>query len=290
MLMWDIWLTTAVLLKLIVYISSFMAIGSMLFIIMVQPTLNTLQKNLLNITITMCLIALVTTAISIPVQAGQMLDSGIIGMMDREMLQLVVQGPSGTSTFIRAVGLLILIGAVFFISTRLILIPIGAFMVALSFALVGHATEQAMWLSSFLTLHLLAVSYWIGGLWPLHRLVSSIDTRPMAGLLARRFGKQAQYIVPVLIVTGVIFSVMLVGSFQALFGSLYGWVLIGKISVVCLLLGLAALNKLVLVPSLLKADEQAATRLRLSIRFEAFSFFIILFIISVLTSAITPPK
>ena len=290
MLMWDVWLTTAILLKLIIYISSFMATGSMLFILMVQPTLNTLRKNLFNITFVMCLIALVTTAISIPLQAGQMLDNGIVGMMDREMLQLVVQGPSGMSSFIRVIGLLSLIGAAFYISMHLILIPIGTFMVALSFALTGHATEQAVWLNGLLILHILAVSYWIGGLWPLHLLSKSIDTRLMAGQLAHRFSKQAVYIVPILIVAGVILAAVLLGSFQALLASLYGWVLIGKISAVCVLLTLGALNKLALVPSLLKADGRAAKHLRLSIGFEGIIFFIILVITASLTSAITPPR
>ena len=290
MLLWDIWLATTILLKLIIYISSFMATGSMLFILMVQPTLNSLHNNLFNITVTMSLIALVTTAISIPLQAGQMLDNGIVGMMDREMLQLVVQGPTGMSSLVRLIGLLFLIGATFYISMHLVLIPIGAFMVALSFTLVGHGTELAIWLNGLLILHILAVSYWIGGLWPLHLLAKTIDTRLMAGQLAHRFSKQAVYIVPVLIVAGVILAAMLLGSFQALLGSLYGWVLIGKISAVCLLLALGALNKLILVPSLRKADGQAAKHLRLSIRFEGVIFFIILVITASLTSAITPPR
>ena len=78
--------------------------------------------------------------------------------------------------------------------------------------------------------------------------------------LAEMFGRWAIWIVPVLLIAGTLYAVMLVGSVAALVTTPYGQVLMVKAGLVGGLLGLAALNKFRLVPAL-RRGETAAMRL-----------------------------
>ena len=61
--------------------------------------------------------------------------------------------------------------------------------------------------------------------------------------LADVFGRRAIWIVPVLLIAGTLYAVMLVGSVAVLATTPYGQVLIVKVGLVSGLVGLAALNK-----------------------------------------------
>lgn len=286
----DTWLISAIIAKGLLYISTFAATGSMLFLIVLKPSQTSVKIALLRWCIIGALISLIVTGLRISIQAGQLLDDGIVGMMDRDMLALVGGAPLGQSSLLRALGIVFLMSGALWTSMRLVLGILGTAMIALSFAFVGHATTEITFLGALIFYHLIAVSYWFGALMPLYRLAGDQNTWREAGLLAERFGRQAAFIVPLLIAVGGVFAYSLLGSIQAIFTSTYGQVLLVKITVVSILLALAALNKLRFVPALNQGNPTAAKHLRTSIKWEALAFAGIFIITAILTSAVNLPE
>ena len=138
----------------------------------------------------------------------------------------------------------------------------GALLVALSFALSGHAaTAGPRWLTApLLTLHALGAAFWIGALWPLLMLLRC----PGARAPVQAFSTLALAAVACLILAGSALAVLQLGSVSALLTTDYGRRLLAKLVLVAALLALAAFNRLVLTPAL-GHSERAARRLRLTI-------------------------
>jgi copper transport protein len=127
-------------------------------------------------------------------------------------------------------------------------------------SLTSHAAAEPQALLPVLAdwLHLAAVSLWIGGLAhfvPAVRQIRRADgarqTR-LTSLMIVRFSALALTCVGVIGLTGVYAAVLRIGSLPALFNTLYGQALILKLILAALLLGLGALNLLVLSPRLKK--------------------------------------
>ncbi len=81
--------------------------------------------------------------------------------------------------------------------------------------------------------------------------------------LARRFSPLGFACVLVLAVTAFVQGWALIGSFGALGGTAYGWMALLKLLLFALLLGLAAVNRQSLTPSLARAMTAEAARRRL---------------------------
>jgi copper transport protein len=122
--------------------------------------------------------------------------------------------------------------------------------VGLSLALSGHAaTAPPQWLTRpTLFLHGIGVALWAGALAPL----AAMAWRPTEGLLAIvvRFSRGAVPVVGVLVLTGFVIAVIQLESFTALIETRYGIILSIKLTLVVVLLGLAALNRFRLTPTL----------------------------------------
>jgi len=119
-----------------------------------------------------------------------------------------------------------------------------------------------------LAVHLAGIGFRLGALPPLRAICS--DPKKFGGQmalaeLADLFGRWAIWIVPVLLIAGTIYAVILVGSVEALVATPYGQVLMVKVGLVSGLLGLAALYKSRLAPALRDKQASALLRLRRSI-------------------------
>ncbi|WP_299211636.1 CopD family protein, partial [uncultured Tateyamaria sp.] len=159
-----------------------------------------------------------------------------------------------------------------------------------SFATVGHVPDQDMnWLDAFLLIHLSTIALWVGILTPLKRL-AVIGPESETAELSHRFGSLAMFVVPLLILAGLVMSYVLVGSMNALVRTGYGQSLIAKELLVSVLLSLAALNKLLFVPRLVAGDVQASQHLSRSISFEWMAIVAILLMTAILTSVLTLPS
>jgi putative copper resistance protein D len=162
---------------------------------------------------------------------------------------------------------------------------VGAVLIAVSYTRVGHSLGEPRWiLASLLTMHLLAAAYWVAALEPLRR-----GARLPGTVVLHRFGRIASVTVAALVIVGAVFAYLLVGDLEGLVSTAYGWTLLAKVAVVGLLLGLAALNKLRLVPAMERGDADAPARLRRSIAWEMAAVAAILVATATLTSITTPP-
>jgi copper resistance protein D len=125
-------------------------------------------------------------------------------------------------------------------------------------ASIGHASmgSGAVRFFHFLnqSLHLTAAATWIGGLLPLGFVLAG--ARRGAGKhwasLARnalsRFSQVGMLAVALLLVTGIVNSSLLIGSVEALLGTLYGNILLVKICLFTIMVSLAVANRLLFMP------------------------------------------
>jgi putative copper resistance protein D len=112
-------------------------------------------------------------------------------------------------------------------------------------------------------LHLVAVGAWIGALPPLAMLLLSARQPAVADFVAvaaHRFSVLGMLSVGTLIVTGIINTWNLSGTVPALLETDYGRLLLLKVSLFVVIVGVAAVNRLRLVPRL--PDAQAVRSLR----------------------------
>lgn len=282
----DLWGFFAVLAKVLAYGGSLVTSGSALFVVALKPapaiTFEARRVGLISAGV-----GAAATLAFLVVQAGYLMDDGLAGMVDPFALTLVGEGPLGHAAATRLVGLALVVVAFFLQPLQVPSALIGAVLVAVSFALSGHATaEPRLVLSAIITTHLLGVSFWIGALWPLYRATKR-SAQDDAADLAHRFGNLAMIVVPALLAAGVLFTVLRVDPVPALLTSSYGWALVTKIFIVVGLLMLALKNRRSIVPAMQSGNVEASAKLRRLIGWEAVVFAAILATTAVLTT-LTP--
>ncbi|MEQ5323372.1 copper homeostasis membrane protein CopD [Proteus vulgaris] len=161
--------------------------------------------------------------------------------------------------------------AVLFIHQRYIrnfsLLIIASIMLILH-ASIGHG---AMFTGSEATLykvnqsiHLISAAYWFGGLWPFVACLQFLRNKdelaegmikPIIGTM-KRFSLFGHVAVLLVTITGIISAVMLIPGWPAIhLSSEYQSMLWLKISLVVLMLGLAVINRYVLVPHIRKKNN-----------------------------------
>ncbi len=216
--------------------------------------------------------------------------AGLAGGFDSELWALVAGTAAGDAVWLRLGGLALLFAGLLIARLRLPTLLAGGLLVAWSFGLVGHVQDgpNALWLHALLTLHLAAVAFWIGSLWPLLRIAGAPEAARVAAVM-QRFGRVAAACVACLLLAGILLAALLLGGVAPLVTTAYGWVLLAKLALVVGLLGLAALNKWRLVPMIAAGTPGAALRLRRSIAAEIALVTAILLATAVLTSAVSPP-
>lgn len=145
---------------------------------------------------------------------------------------------------------------------------LAALLLAGSFSLAGHtSTDSQRWLlGPLVTLHVLIVSFWFGALLPL-MLVAQQERAEAAALVVARFSRIAGWLVPGILVAGLILAAWLLKGFQAL-QTMYGALLAIKLAVFISLLGLAALNRWFMGPALASGNPRARRRFRQTVRLE----------------------
>ena len=141
----------------------------------------------------------------------------------------------------------------------LLLVGIGALFLAMTPALSGHASVQSPTGVFFPvdTVHVLAASVWVGGIACLllalpaatRRLVAPQRSRLLAATLAR-FSPLALACVIAIAATGVVQAYIDVRSFEGLFHSTYGALVIVKVVLLATLIGLGWINRERVLPAL----------------------------------------
>jgi copper transport protein len=134
----------------------------------------------------------------------------------------------------------------------------GALLVAASFGLSGHAaTAGPAWVTfPTLALHACCVAFWVGAFAPLLLALRRLP-RFEALVLVQSFSAWAVPAVACLLLAGILLSALQLRAPSALIATDYGRILLLKLALVAGLLGLAAVNRLVLTPALERGERGA---------------------------------
>ncbi len=276
----------AILAKAAGYTAALLAMGGALFLASFPHAPEASRRVARNIALVAVALGLTVLAVRFGIRAARISGMGFSGAVDPMMLGFVWESPLGTAAVLRSIGLVMVLGLLFrgMIGTGAGLL--GALLIAASYTFVGHSLGDPRWLlAGLLTVHLLAAAFWVGALAPLHRATATLKGAD----LLHRFGVLASGTVAILVLVGVTFAWLMVGSFNGLITTAYGWTLVAKVAVVSGLMGLAALNKLRFVPALAQSQPNAARHLRRSIKLESLAVGVILIATATLTSVTTPP-
>jgi copper transport protein len=182
-----------------------------------------------------------------------------------------------------------------------VVLLLGAAVVALALtaALAGHsATHSPRGLLVLAdTLHVLAMSAWLGGLVMLLialpiavRALGRGERIPLRAAAAGRFSRLALASVALLLLSGIVQAIALVGALDAFVETAYGRLVLAKIAIFLGLISLGAYNQRRLLPRLRTAaegeaePERAAALLRRSVACEVALALVVLGVASVLVA------
>jgi len=136
-----------------------------------------------------------------------------------------------------------------------------------------------------IVIHFAAFALWIGCLYPFLQLSRSVDIDVLEKAL-KRFGDNAIVILFALFLGGGVMLYELLESPMTLINSDYGLALLLKLTLVLVMLGVAAMNKLMLVPVLISSGSRV--KLQRSIRYELATAVVILVVTSYLSTIVGP--
>jgi copper resistance protein D len=264
----EAWDAAAIAVKATLYGATLAAAGGVFFLTYSAALLQAVDRaSIRRRVLILIAVALAANVARILVMAASM-SGDASGMFDSGLLALVWQGGEGRSALIRAAGLLLAAPVRAADRRPGVWANGGAAGAATSFAWVGHIHAAALrWATPLLGIHLLAVAFWVGALWPLW-LLARADEAQRAAAPVTRFGQAAGGVVSLLLLAGAVLLAALLGSASELWRSDYGRMACGKLALVACLLALAAFNKLRLTPRLTAGERAAARALRRSIAAE----------------------
>lgn len=208
------------------------------------------------------------------------------GIEDPTLRHLALASPGGVVLWLRFMGLGTLALALWRAHPGLAL---PAALVALaSFLVSGHTLTDIhrTLLLPLLALHVGAAAFWFGALACLRRLLPPVSDAAYLNLL-RRFSVRALWLVPLLGVAGVLLAATLLPDWAALRRP-YGLLLLTKAALFAVLLGLAALNRLRLVPALARGAQAACAALRVTLNAEYLLVMVVLTVTALMTGAFSP--
>jgi len=302
---WSIWAIFLMVAKLGIYISTASAVASLPVIRLLnlsKPGTQALADASLKpviryMTFSICL-GFFATGLAFFVQAGAMADQGLAGLWSPLFNKILWGSSVGDSTAWRLIGFALILATLWLYYAGSLqhnsIIVVGSWMLwsitisilAYAFMLTGHTAELNTWTRVALAIHVLGIAWWLGALWPLWSKCSDLDTENLHGLM-HRFGKQASYVVALVISAGLLMAIQLLDSIEALWITAYGQVLSIKLIAVATILLFALYHKMRLVPSLL-SESGTSKRLAKSIQIESVIGLSILVATAALTTLTGP--
>ena len=286
----EIWAILAPLVKVLLYILSFLAVGTGLFILhfrsfLSQPTLAYCCKLVSKSS----LIGSIIAPLLLLMTAGN-IGGDLQSAFDPLMINIALSSKAGQSVLVLFFGFLfVLLWISLFQNQRPISGILGFALILSSFSLYGHSTINGFSSQLLIVLHLGAISFWVGSFLPLRYSTQGKIEEENLFQIAHQFGVYAVYYIGVLLITGLMLGTILVGGIEQLVTSDYGKAFLFKLFFATTLLGIGALNKFRLVPQLKNNNLSHAIKLRKSINVEISILFIILVISSLLTTSIELP-
>ena len=295
------WELLSVLSKVFIYLGAASALGGAFCLLNYNDGKRATLRRVLGLHLAGALLGLQAVAAAFLAQVGTASGSGLSGAFDRDMAGLLLSTQLGDLSLFRAVGFAIWIGSgLFFYQTmlqqtraprrlfyqRLFAVnALGFIFLLLSFRFGGHVSVQSLFVQFALAVHFTMFALWIGALYPL-LTISRTEQVAELKVSLERFSKHAVVIVSLLLLSGLTMMLSLIHSMAELFTTAYGVALTLKILLVIGLLGIAAVNKLIIVPRLLLQAD--AAQFQSSVRVEIAVAVILLLLTAYLSTALGP--
>jgi putative copper resistance protein D len=276
------------------YLSMVAAVGGIAGEWFLHPY-RTLHPSLRRYTLIGILAAPLALLLHVLIRAGALAETGLSGMLDPVMLAFIWQSTVGTALLWASVGLL-LMAISHLINTRsgdtrptrllqLFTALAGMGVLAFSYTLSGHIHRAGLGFALILSLHVLLVFWWMGSLFPLWLATHRLDLQQSHTVL-HLFGRLALPAVLLVLASGLVLSYRTTGWAAGLLDSRYGFWLAMKLTLVAVLLALAAFHKLFLVPALKRVGN--ARSMKRSLLLEKVVGMAILAVTTVLAVLVGP--
>ena len=291
---WDI---VALANTLLLYISGAFSLGGLSIVLMTSKPLS-FRRYLLRYAGLSAAVLSVSAVMSFVVQVGAYADNGLRGLWDPDFTAILWDSPIGHQALTRSLsGLLFLLGsglcwretaASFTASSvrfRNITLAGALLFYGYSFHQTGHTVDLPNIAVLLIAVHVIAISWWLGSLYPLWRSCHMLEQTSLHALMTR-FGQLAAWAVGLLMLSGGYLLFLLLASPPELIQTNYGNVLLTKLIFVTGLLSLAALNKWRLTPLLAKGQGHLA--LARSIKMELTLGLLIFLATAVLATWLSP--
>lgn len=285
------WVVPVVINRFLQYGAMLLAAGSALFIIgMSIPA--SVAPSVYKVGRTAAIVAAVTYVLALGFGGAEMMLGGAGAIFSAAAWSQALGSTLAPSALIGVPGLLILIFAFGKgpegKSTAMLLA--GSAIAIASFLVTGHAaTAPPVWLlATMVAVHLFCAAFWIAALYPLAKTAQVAEVKE-AGAVMTQFSQRAVWTVAALFLSGAVITWNQVESPTNMLTTDYGLRLAGKLTVFFVLLGLAAVNKMVLTPALEKADGAAPAKLRRMIKFE-YAAMVLIIGAAVSLTLVTPPR
>ncbi|NRA54284.1 MAG: CopD family protein [Gammaproteobacteria bacterium] len=286
------WELATVLSKFVIYLGMSAAVGG-IFIMLMTVEHRTLVLNIKKYCLCLISGAIVAAGVNFFIQVGSFAEAGLAGMFDEVFIELLWQSPIGDALILILLALVVMLvscllagaSAIWLRYLSIVLTVVGLVVLSKAFTLVGHTSQLSLATQVILAIHLSIAAWWLGALWPLWRACFDVPNQALHGLM-KKFGNYAVINVLVLIICGTVLGVELVGSFEALFLTIYGLGIAIKLLTVNFILLLGAHHKWTLVPALLK--QQSSKVLASSLKVEIYLGLTILVITTVVSTLIGP--
>lgn len=238
--------------KVMLYLASAAAIGGY-FIRLLSPAYHLNSLWLRRYGLSAALLGLGSVVLAFTLQLLLFSGQGWASFYDWELYSLLLNSKQGVSWSLAAAGF-----TLYAVSTALLrpallhsIAVVACLSILLSFSFSGHLVNSPWYGKVGLLLHVLAMSLWMGSLLPLWRISRSSETELVASVM-QRFGNVAVVFVGLLVLAGALMLLLLLSDLRELWQTDYGQTLLVKFSLVLVLLGLAAINKFLLVPHISK--------------------------------------
>lgn len=235
------------------YAGALLAAGAVAFIAVIRDR-SADRRRAARVAVLASIAGIAATLLHVPFQVSAVSGYGLIeAMTDPTALGDVLTSSFGQGVVLRILGLGLL--AVLWRRSAPTWSLVGASAVTLaSYLIDGHqrSIEPTWLLVSGDAVHLVAAASWLASLALLYvamREHRAQDDPVAAAALVARFSRFALWSVVTLTIAGVAMSLPLVRSLTALTSTVYGWTLLGKLTLVAVVVVTAAYNRQRLVPA-----------------------------------------
>ncbi|UJF20876.1 copper resistance D family protein [Shewanella sp. OMA3-2] len=289
--------------KWVIYLSVAAVIGGTLMQYLIKGQRN-LSISVAKYTGLGAVLGLIAVSVNYFAQVGAFAESGLMGIFDAQMHAFLWPTQVGQTVLWRLIGFgLMLVASGLrlhknrYIKTfSAVLAILSCLLMAVTFTFIGHSTEVGLLAQGLILIHVLIIGSWIGAFYPLWKLCSTddhsndnvYDNRVIKNVMDT-FGRLGIVIVILVLLSGMGMVWMLFDSPTELLSTNYGIAVTIKLSLVVIILLIAAWHKWVLVPKLTIATTSHAKKaLQKSIGLEALVGIFILATTAVLSSVLGP--